>query len=379
LRLNNDFYREVKMKKFIKQFAVVALSVLAMESVTHACTDFRITAKDGTILIARSMEFALDLKSNLRTSPRNRQFTYMTNDQKPAMNWNAKYGYVYVDGLQQAMAVDGMNEKGLSIEALYLPGETQYQTIPAGKESQAIPYIHFGDWVLGNFETVAEVKQALSNVYVYEQAIPGLGNAVFPLHFAIYDATGKGITVEFVNGKMNVYENEVGVLTNSPTYEWQVSNLRNYLNLSPYNPNPINLNGLIFSATGQGSGAVGLPGDVSPPSRFVKMAFMLKNVYPAQDASGTVNLAEHIINNVDIPSGIVRGISNGKESYDYTQWVVFKDLTHKVFYFRTYNDLSLRSVSLDKLNFADNAPQLKMPLSQTPTINDVTATFQESK
>ncbi len=78
-------------------------------------------------------------------------------------------------------------------------------------------------------------------------------------------------------------------MTNSPKYNWHVNNLRNYLNLTPNNPNPVSASGLTFSATGQGAGMVGLPGDVSPPSRFVKTAFLAKNAYQANTADDLLN------------------------------------------------------------------------------------------
>lgn len=366
------------MKKFSIGFAGILTALLMTTNSAQACTDFRLTAKDGTIVISRSMEFSVDMQSNLRSSPRNRVITTMSNNKTPAMSWKAKYGYLYVDGMNQEVALDGMNEMGLAFEALYLPGEAQYQTVPAGKDSQSLPYLYFGDWILGNFKTVDEVRQALASIYVFEQTIPTLGDMIFPLHFSIYDSTGKGLVVEYVKGKLNIYDNDVGILTNSPTYDWQVTNLRNYLNLSPYSPSPITANGLTFAATGQGAGMFGLPGDISPPSRFAKTAFMLKTTYPAADAASEVNLAQHIINNVDIPAGFVRALSNGKDSFETTQWVVFKDLTHKVFYYRTYNDMTIRSVAMDKLNFASDAPALKMPLSQAPTIMDMTQIFTKT-
>lgn len=339
------------------------------------CTDFQLTAKDGTILITRSMEFGMDLHSNLRTSNRGRVFPSSTVNSKPTYTWKAKYGYVLLDGLGQDFATDGMNEAGLSFEALYLPGETQYQTVSAGNEGQALPYYFVGDWALSNFKSVDEVREALQKMVVYSQTLPGdTTNTIFPLHFSFYDISGKGIVAEYVNGTLSVYDNNVGMLTNSPIYPWQISNLRNYLNLSPYTPEPVIANGLIFSATGQGSGSVGLPGDASPPSRFVKVSFMRKVAYPAQDAFGVLNLAEHIINNVDIPTGLARTLSNGKESSDQTQWVVFKDLTHGVMYYRTYNDMTLRSINLTKINFAEGNPRYKVPLaSATPFIVDNTA------
>ena len=320
------------------------------------------------------MEFGQDLQSNLRSSPRGRLFTTTTPNNKPGLSWKSQYGYLYVDGFNIDASFDGMNEKGLTFEYLYLPGETQYQSIPEGKEAQAIPYSIFGDWVLGNFATIEEVKQALQQVYVSTQIIPQLGNAVLPAHASIYDASGKGIVVEFYNNKINVYDN-IGVMTNSPKYDWQITNLRNYINLSATNPNTITQDGIAYTVTGQGSGAVGLPGDASPPSRFVKIAFMVANVYAGQNSSDLINLAEHIINNVDLPSGYVRSLNNGAVETDTTQWVVFKDITHKIMYFRTYNDMTLRSVDMGKIDFSEKASLLKMPLVAEPYTMNVTERF----
>lgn len=348
---------------------------LFINTTANACTDFRLTSKDGNVLVTRTLEFALDLKSQLRTSTRGRVFTNTAPDGKPGLTWKAKYGYLYLDGLGVDIAMDGMNEKGLSIEALYLPGFAGYQTVPAGQDANALPYIQTGNWVLSNFATVDEVKAALSQVYIFNQMIPGLGNTVFPLHFAVYEASGKSIVIEIVNGKVNIYDNQLGLMTNSPTYDWHVTNLTNYAYLTPQNPKPVQDNGVLFASTGQGYGMIGLPGDISPSSRFVKIATLLRVVVPANNAVDNLNLAQHIINNVDIPVGLAREPQNGNFTSDKTQWAVFKDLTNRVFYYRTYGDTSLHSVSLAKLNFAEGAPRLKMPLTNVQFIQDQTDQF----
>lgn len=363
------------MQRWLVSWMGAALFCLIPIS-TQACTDFKLSAQDGTTLIARSMEFAADMKSNLRTSVRDRVFREFAPNGKPGLSWKAQLGYVFVDGFDVDVALDGINEAGLSFEYLYLPGETQYQTVPAGHEHQALSYIRLGDWVLSQFKTVEEVRQALQGVYVFNQSLPGKGDLVFPLHAAIYDASGKGIVVEFVGGDMHIYDNEVGVLTNSPIYPWQITNLRNYVNLSPWTPTPVMSGGMIFAATGQGSGMRGLPGDVSPPSRFVKIDTLKAYAYPAASAADALNLAQHIINNVDIPLGLVRAKQKDKVAAELTQWVVFKDLTNKVLYYRTYGDTTLHGVLLSQLDFLPTAKRLKMPLADNQFILDVTKTFR---
>lgn len=363
--------------RIINSVSLILLSFsLSLSTAILACTDIRMTAKDGTVLITRTLEFGTDLKSNIRSSNKGRVFTTMTSDSKPAMSWKAKYGYIYLDGMGQDVALDGMNEAGLSFEALFLPGATKYQTIPAGKEQQSLPYLNLGDYILSNYSNVEEVKQMLPNLFVYAYKPTGL-QTVYPLHFSIQDASGKGIIVEYVNGILNLYDNPLGVLTNSPTYNWQMTNLNNYIGLSPYTPSPIVTDGVVFAATGQGAGATGLPGDSSPPSRFVRMTFLTKTVLPADTGDNLLNLAQHIINTVDIPLGSVRAkVANGNDQYENTQWTVFKDLKRKILYFRTYGDLSLRSITLDKVDLSEKAKPLKMSINGTQNVQDVTNEFK---
>lgn len=355
-----------------------ALLVTTLPQLTQACTDFKLKANDGTYLITRTMEFAVDLNSNMRTSPTGRLFQPMTPNNKPGLEWKSKHGYVYLDGFNIDFVVDGLNDAGLSFEYLYLPGETNYQNIPEGKDSQTVPYGMFGDWVLGNFKTVDEVKEALNNIYVSNQFFPELGKAILPAHATIHDQSGKGIVVEFYNDKINVFDS-MGVMTNSPKYDWQVTNLRNYINLSALNPRPVIREGMVYSGTGQGAGAYGLPGDASPPSRFVKTSFMVSNVFPAANAEEVLNLGQHIINNVDLPAGYLRSDENGKVETDITQWVVFKDITNKIFYYRTYNDMTLRAIDMSKLDLSEQGPRLKMTLVSKPTIVQQTDTFKAAK
>lgn len=340
--------------------AIIAWSLCIGQ--VFACTSFRLTAQDSTVMVARSMEFAQDMNSNFISSPRGKSFNLTGPEGKPGLSWDAQYGYVFLDGLGLGTPLDGMNEMGLSLEVLLFPNEAKYQTIPQGKEKQALSYVNFGDWVLGNFKTVDEVKNALNDIYVFGEKLPQLNNEIFPVHFSVFDPSGKGLVIEYVEGQLHVHEH-MGVMTNSPTYDWQVTNLRNYVQLSPTNPKPVIDNGITYAATGQGAGMLGLPGDVSPPSRFVKMAVMLKTVLQPKDAREALNLSQHMMNTVDIPKGFVRVVDhNNTATLESTQWVVFKDLTHKKFYYRTYDDLSIREIDLTTIDFTKNAPIKKIAI-----------------
>jgi choloylglycine hydrolase len=325
-------------------------------------------AKDDSILIGRTLEFGPDLKSNLITSPKGKNFLSPAENGKPGLNWTAKYGYLMLDFFETGHAIDGMNEKGLSMGLLYLPGYTEYQTAPQNKENAALHYFFVGDWVLSNFATIDEVKSAIKNIYVYgtPETLGSMKNVLFPLHMIVTDATGKSIVIEWHNGKTVVYDNPIGILTNSPSFDWQITNLKNYANLSPYLPSTLNIDGIQYSGTGQGSGSVGLPGDYTPPSRFVKMSFLVGSSTSANNIEENLNLAQHIINNVDIPIGVVRGIKGEKNDIpDRTQWAVFKDLKNLKLYYKSYNDTTIHEIDMQQLDFSKNSPVLKMPITSS--------------
>ena len=334
-----------------------------------ACTEVRVLAKDASVVTVRSMEFETDLKSALNVQPRGQLFTSITPDSTPGLQWTNKYGYVYMNAMGYPVTLDGLNEAGLSFGGLYLPSYTVYQNVPKGQNSKALWSLDFGAWVLGNFSTTEEVKTALSSVYVCQ---PASFAKISPLHFNITDATGSSIIIEYTANGVNVYDNKVGVLTNSPPYDWHMANLSNYLNLSPNNPGPISINSEPFSPIGQGAGMVGLPGDWSPPSRFVKCALMSHYATMPLNATEAVNLALHCINDVDIPKGVSRISAKGKTEYDYTQWIVVRDLTNIKYMFRTYDNLQLRSVELNKLDLSKGAKKVVIKTTGGDGIMDIT-------
>ena len=360
----------------------LSAAILAVNHASTACTQIQLTAKDGSVVVGRTMEFAVDLDSHIITSPVGRSFQSPSPSGKNGVAWNAKYGYLLLDFFGTGRSVDGMNTKGLSVGLLYLPGYTKYQQVPAGKFAAALNYLYVGDWVLGNFSAVDEVKAALEDVYVYGSAerLGGMKNQIFPLHMVVADAAGKNIIVEWVGGKANVYDNPLGVLTNSPEFPWQLNNLKNYVNMTPYAPDPITVGGIEYAATGQGAGALGLPGDFTPPSRFVKMAFLVQTSTPSEAAIDAVVQAEHILNNADIPDGAVRSANDGKDIHtDITRWTVFKDLKDLKFYYKSYTNTTLQEIDLRQLDFAQGADQLSMPIDSKQIMVDATDRFKHSR
>lgn len=352
----------------MKRFLFILLT-----SAAFACTDFVVQTQDGNWINGRSLEFALDLQSTLKPFARGQKRVSQDPQNKPSVHWTTKYGYLGITPLGKDFSFDGMNEAGLSFGYLWLPGYTEYPALSPQDMDRALDFIDFGDWTLGQFATIAELKEALKKVRIWAHPVPPLG--LPPVHAAFHDAQGNHLVVEFIRGEMKVYDNPISVLTNSPPFDWQTTNLQNYLHLDPYNAEPTTFRGKKIEFQGQGSGLLGLPGDWTPASRFVRTFTLLRFAKPTQNAADGVNLAEHLLNAVDIPLGEVR--EKGKDAGDYTQWVVIKDLKNKVFYFRSYKDLSLKRIDMKKLDF-QSSKNRSLPLDTSQGYLDVTHKLKAS-
>lgn len=328
--------------------------ILSLFSLFFACCDFLIMGKEG-VVNGRSMEFQYDLHSQLIIHPAGETVQSNAPDNQKGISWTSKYGYACVDAFNLDRVVDGLNEKGLSFGALWLD-HAKYQ--PAENKATALDVHELGSWILGNFATVNEVKEALQKVEVWSPVSPALG--IIPaLHFSIHDALGKSLVVEFIDGKMEVHDNPTSVLTNQPSFPWHLSNLKNYVHLTHSHAKEVEVNGLKLNPQGSGGGFLGMPGDWTSPSRFVKVFFMKHYAETPENSDQTVNQAIHFLNAMDIPKGIVH--YKGQRA-DYTQWIIVKDLVNKKIYFRTYDNQMFSQVDLMK-ELANRASPLRTSLS----------------
>lgn len=341
------------MKKILIILSVLLGILVIKPDFSNACTIFRLKANDGSIMITRSMEFGVDLKYDIVVIPRNKKFTSPFLNNKMGISWITKYGYVGVAsmGLEFGSS-DGMNEKGLSVGVLWFENDMKWQEVKAADSNVALAQAMFSDWVLGNFATVDELKAQVGKVKVFDY-IDAAKKMNLTVHFAVYDAKGGSIVVEYENGLCNIYENPLGIMTNAPRFPWQIANLRQYLGMKPELPSPITVDNYTLLPTGHGSGMFGIPGDYTPPSRFVRLGILTYYADKQPDAASNLNLSQHLINTFDIPFGlIVDKTADGKiASSESTQWVTFRDLTNKIMYFRTYDNLDLRKIDFSKLDF----------------------------
>jgi len=351
---------------------LIAVQVLLhLVLTTKACTEIKVTAKDGTVVVGRSMEFMLDLMSNVIVEPKGHAHTATLPEhcaQHQPMTWKNKHTVAYVDALKfQDIGVDGMNEAGLSVGALLFPGFAHYQIVPEARCGSSVSDLELPLWLLGNFATVQEVRGALAKdtfPLVWKRFLDMKQMKQieynFELHYSVIDKHGDGIIIEFTKEGRKVHKNRIGVMTNSPPYDWHMMNIRNHIQLSKIGREPLILGQEKFEATGEGSGLLGLPGDLTPPSRLVRAAAMLHFADQVQTKEEAVNLGLHIMNTVDIPKGVI--VSREFKDLglaDYTSWIVAKDLKNRALYFRVYEDLTVRVIHLDKVTTMKKM-QLKM-------------------
>ncbi len=333
-----------------KLLAAAAMLGLVIAPPAQACTGIELIAADGTVVHARTLEFGIDLMSNVIMVPRGYSRTATTPDGKPGKTWTSKYATLGANALGMPILIDGLNERGLAVGLFYFPTSAKYQPYAPGDADRTVAPWELGSYILENFATVDEVRANLPNVVV-----PGVVLAAWkfspPAHYVVHDAAGKSIAVEYTDGKLNIYDNPLGVMTNSPAFDWQMTNLRNYLNFSLKDLPPVKVGSVTLAPFGQGSGMLGLPGDFTPPSRFVRAVAFSQSVLPSQTGYEAVLQAFHVLNDFDIPKGASRAPdkdAQGNIVADHTIWTSASDLKAKRFYFRSYENSEIRMVDLTK-------------------------------
>lgn len=346
----------MKLKtNFLVAFALGC--VFASSSMSaFACTGISLSIDDGDVIVARTVEWALgDAKHNqIVVFPRGKAFRAQTPDGMNGKAWTGKFGLVSVGAYDQPHGPDAMNEMGLYVGAYYFPGYADYTKYDKKHAARSMSVGDFMQWMLSSFASVEEVKKNLDKVRVVDVRDPRFGGAPLPFHWKIADSTGASIVVEIINGgEVKVYDIFKGVITNSPTYDWHLTNLRNYLNLSTQPAAALTIEGELIAPFGSGSGLVGLPGDFTPPSRFVRAALLTATARPLPSSVDAVFEAFRILDGFNIPLGVTGKpdkIASDIESA--TQITTAADLTNKRYYFHTMNNREVRMIDLSKIDFA---------------------------
>ena len=311
------------------------------------CTGLALETKDGLHLFGRNMDIEYSFNQSIIFIPRNFKCVNKSNKKELTTKYAVLgMGTIFDD---YPTFADGMNEKGLGCAGLNFPVYVSYSKEDIEGKTN-IPVYNFLLWVLANFSSVEEVKKALKNANIVDIPISeNIPNTT--LHWMISDITGKSIVVEQTKEKLNVFDNNIGVLTNSPTFDWHVANLNQYVGLR-YNQVPeFKLGDQSLTALGQGTGLVGLPGDFTPASRFIRVAF-LRDAMIKNDKD-SIDLIEffHILNNVAMVRGSTRTV---EEKSDLTQYTSCMCLEKGIYYYNTYENNQINAIDMNKENLDGN-------------------------
>ncbi|MDH5100153.1 choloylglycine hydrolase family protein [Lactobacillus kefiranofaciens] len=238
------------------------------------CTGLRFTDDQGNLYFGRNLDVAQDYGEKVIITPRNYPLPYKflqdTKTKKAVIGMG-----IVVDGYPSYF--DCYNEDGLGIAGLNFPHFAQFSSGPVeGKTNLASYEIML--WVTENFSTVEEVKKALKNLNLVNEAINS-SFPVAPLHWIISDQNEAIVVEDSKQYGLKVFEDKLGVLTNSPDFNWHLTNLGNYTGLNVHDASVENWNGQTVTPLGVGTGSLGLPGDSIPADRFVKAAYLNAN-YP---------------------------------------------------------------------------------------------------
>ena len=353
---------KIKIMKTKNLSLFVILAIVGIHTTANSCTGITLTSKDGANIVARTVEWANgESPSDYLIVPEGFEKQSMLPDgTRTGMKYTAFYGYV---GLaSEDYVIEGLNEVGLSAGLFYFPKSGSYPKYDPSQKDITISDTEFVAWILGSFETVEDVISALSTVRVVST-----DSRAENLHWRVADKFGRQIVIEYIDGIATVNENKLGVLTNSPEYNWHITNLNNYINLKPGSAVAHEFGDIKLSPIGHGSDMLGLPGDYTPPSRFVRAAFYETSAPIFDTADKAVTQAFIILEAMTIPIGIqFDDKTKIPDIPSATQWTSVADtMNNKLYYTTMYNPI-IRKFDLNNIDFATVKYQ-SHPLDTTKT------------
>ena len=423
------------MKRYIN-FLCFGLAIMlgGISTEALACTGIALRAADGSRVVARTVEWSKGaMHCGYVVVPRDyKQYSFLpgssdveSSEPETGLAFKAHYGYVGIYTEYENFVVEGVNEVGLSAGLFFFPGFGEYPTYSKALKNKTICDMQLVSLVLSTCATVDHVKSLVSKIQLCS-----LGTNVGTVHWRFTEPSGRMVVLEYKNGTAQFYENSLGVLTNSPGFDFHLTNLRNYLNLSPgdapenylgqvppaanceascsayqaipsschfeRNTSPCHFErspqgeveksahqaskaprrkhdgetrqgGLLLTPLGGNSGMLGLPGDYTPPSRFVRAAFFSATAPVLPSGFETVTQAFHILNNFDIPVGVQHKqgtVPVGLPSA--TQFTTATDLNALKFYYRTAWNQNIRCIELQNIDFS------RIKFRATPLDNSTT-------
>lgn len=317
------------------------VSSLLTPAISHACSRAVYFGKEGQTVTGRTMDwFEADLGTNIWLYPRG--LTRSSNTARPTV-WKSKYGSL-VTTLYEGVAADGMNEKGLVANLLYLP-ESKYPQANAGDPRPTLPNSAWVQYVLDNHSTVAEAVADLRREHFRMVAIKAPTGEPGTVHLSISDASGDSAIFEYLNGKLVIHHGrQYQVMTNSPTFDQQLA-------LNAY-----------WKGIG---GSTFLPGTNRASDRFVRASYYINEAKQSADPRTAVAAVFSVMRNVSVPIGIK---IPGQPNIADTLWLTVADQKNKVYFYQDTKSPSVIWADMRKLDFSAGSGARKLHLAGNPDV-----------
>lgn len=358
---------------------IAAAMVASSVSNAIACTAMVITDTNGIAYNGKTQEFAMPIPYLMQYIPAGTKMISLTPTGSDGVSFVTKYailgtGMKPFDGAHQDTMAEAINDQGLSVNSNELDGSRSPIAIESDND-KILAATDLANWILGNYRTVGEVKQALvsGEVKVWLPKIPFMGNAELPFHYVIFDKTGGGLVIEYANGVQNVYDNPVGVVTNAPEFPWHLANMNNYAQLTNVDKTSNQFGNLKVTAPDSGNALSNVPSSQISSARFVKAAFYTTYVRKAKNPDDAVITLAHILNNFDRPydlsidrpsgsGGTSEGRSASKNTSEVTLYTWMGDKARNRFYLRTIGAMNFSVIDMNKLGSLKTT--VKVPLNK---------------
>lgn len=311
--------------------------------------------KPGCHYFGRNLDLEYSYREAVTVTPRNYPFRFRM--LPPIEQHYAMIGVATVEQ-DYPLYYDSVNEKGLCVAGLNFPGLAHYETPRQGKDNVAS--FELIPWILGQCDTVDQAVRLLEKINITDTPFSDLFRPTH-LHWIIADA-GRSITVEAMNDGLHIHDNPVGVLTNNPPFDFHLYNLRNHMQVSTAPAANLFSRDLDLRPYSNGMGGIGLPGDLSSASRFVRAAFVKLNSVAGSTEEEAVSQFFHILNAVAMPRGCVQ---MPEDRYEITLYSSCCNADRGIYYYTTYDNSRVCAVDMYRENL-DGSGLISYPLLHKP-------------
>ncbi|XPD84189.1 linear amide C-N hydrolase [Proteus mirabilis] len=270
-----------------------------------ACTTLAITDKKKRVYHGRTMEFSSDEPTSiLAYYPQGHTFQQNAPDGTPGLKYSVKYPFMAItapinlSGTKDVL--EGVNSQGLSFSLNMLPN-SKLDDLDPQYYASSVPIAAIGEWALGQYATVKELKEIIPQTHFWSQKLLLLRNLPSPFHYAFYDKTGDCIVVEVSDGKLHIYDNPTYCMTNGPIFPWHLTNLNNYTHLSNINVSSSTLGRIKINQPDSGIALATLPSSDTSVDRFIRAVYYSTYYHKVSDPDKQLIELAHIMNRFDRP------------------------------------------------------------------------------